>query len=303
MMAFMLPPAIGAPMALPSAGEIWGDNLGKSKDSGASCVNEQLNRLRAALAEAQNRLIEAEADLADQLAEINAFEFEFEARVGHLMDSLATVEREIQLYNERIRTLRNKEIFGAAFVPVEDQYRRAWEAPPNWAPTPPAEPLPPASEAEIKKLYRQLARRFHPDLAIDEADRTRRTQKMQAVNDAYAARSMPELLALAAEPEFGLGGDRPYQTQAQLIEALQKELSRCQNRLREIEKELRGLRFKPSVELSLEVKAARIKGRDLLAEMAAQLERKIARKTIERDMLRAQFDQLGPDQGIIPIKR
>jgi hypothetical protein len=36
--------------------------------------------------------------------------------------------------------------------------------------------------------------------------------------------------------------------------------------------------------------------------MAAELEQKIARKTIERDMLKAQFEQLGPDQGIIPIK-
>jgi hypothetical protein len=33
------------------------------------------------------------------------------------------------------------------------------------------------------------------------------------------------------------------------------------------------------------------------------VERKIARKTAERDMLKAQFDQLGPEQGIINIKR
>jgi hypothetical protein len=36
--------------------------------------------------------------------------------------------------------------------------------------------------------------------------------------------------------------------------------------------------------------------------MIAKLERKIARKTVERDILKAQFDQLGPDQGIIPIR-
>jgi hypothetical protein len=57
------------------------------------------------------------------------------------------------------------------------------------------------------------------------------------------------------------------------------------------------------VEFSLEVKAARRQGRDLLAEMAAELESKIARKTAERDMLKAQFDQLGPDMGFIPINR
>ena len=42
---------------------------------------------------------------------------------------------------------------------------------------------------------------------------------------------------------------------------------------------------------------------DLMAEMAAELEQKIARQTAERDMLKAQFEQLGPDLGFIPINR
>ncbi len=72
--------------------------------------------------------------------------------------------------------------------------------------------------------------------------------------------------------------------------------------MRQIKSELQGLHQRPSVQLSLEVKVARRQGRDLLGEMAAELEAKIARKTVERDMLKAQFDQMGPDQGIIPIR-
>jgi hypothetical protein len=60
---------------------------------------------------------------------------------------------------------------------------------------------------------------------------------------------------------------------------------------------------RPSVELSLEVKLARRRGRDILKELAADVEKKVARKTVERDMLKAQFDQLGPEQGFIPIDR
>lgn len=268
-------------------------------------MQQQLNQLREALTQAQSQLIEAEAELADQLAEINAFEFEFEARVGYLMDNLAALEREIQKYNERIQIFRNKQIFGYAYISVDDQYRRAWQTPPDSAPTPPPQPPNPADEAEIKKLYRQLARRFHPDLAADDAERTRRTEKMQMVNDAYAARSLPELVALAQEPDvvIGAGHSGSGQSQAQLVEVLKAELTRCQNRLREIEKELRNLPYRPSVELSLEVKAARRQGRDLLAEMAEELERKIAKKRVERDVLKAQFDQLGPDQGFIQIDR
>lgn len=268
-------------------------------------MDEQLSRLRAALAEIHSQLIEAEAELADRLAEVNAFELEFEARVGHLMDTLAALEAEIQAYNDRIQMARNKAIFGYEHLSVERQYQRAWQAPPASAPRPPPTPPDPRSEAEIKRLYRQLARRFHPDLATGETDRARRTEKMRAINGAYAARSLVELVALAQEPEARIdtGPEQPGQTEAQLVEVLQAELARCQRRLREIEKELRNLRYRPSVELSLEVKIARRQGRDLLGEMAGELEPKIARKTAERDMLKAQFDQLGPDQGVIRINR
>jgi chromosome segregation ATPase len=267
-------------------------------------MSDQLTHLRVAAAEARNKLIEAEAELTDRLAEINTFEFEFEARVGYLIDTLDALDKEIQRYTERIETIRNREVFGQAHIPLDRQYQRTWEAPPRSAPTPPPQPLDPASEAEVKRLYRQLARRFHPDLAQDEADRARRTKKMAAINDAYAARSLVELVALSQEPDpFIDTGLDPGQTEIQMIQALENELERCRQRHQEIEKELRSLRFRPSVELSLEVKAARRQGRDLLAEMAAELEQKIARKTVERDMLKTQFDQLGPDQGVIHIPR
>jgi len=268
-------------------------------------VATQLDQLRAALAQAQNDLIEAEAELADRLAEINAFEFEFEARVGYLIDQLEVLEADIQRYMDRIQIARSRQTFGQAHIPVDQQYRRTWQAPPEEAPTPPPKPLDPAGEVEIKRLYRQLARRFHPDLAVDEADRARRTEKMAAINDAYAARSLTELVALAQQPDttIDIGPTRRGQTEAQLVDALKAEITRCQRRLQEIDRELRDLRYRPSVEFSLEVKAARRQGRDLLAEMAAELEQKIARKSAERDMLKTQFDQLGPDQGFIPINR
>jgi chromosome segregation ATPase len=255
-------------------------------------------RLRAALEGAQANLIEAEAQLADELAAVNAFEFEFEARVGHLWDRLDALETEIERYQDRIQMMRK------GYLSVERQYRRAWQAPPGSAPRPPAQPLSPANETQLKRLYRQLARRYHPDLAADDAERAFRTERMAAINDAYAARSLTELEALAAESGAAIPAGRVQsgQTEAHMIQALQDQLARCQHRLRQIEDELRGMHRRPSVQLSLEVKVARRQGRDLLGEMATELEAKIARKTAERDMLKVQFDQLGPDHGIIPIR-
>lgn len=260
-------------------------------------TQQQLTRLRAALEQIQSDLIEAEAELTDRLAEVNAFEFEFEARVGHLYDKLEALEAEIERYMDRLQIMRHKQTFGYAHLPVDRQYQRAWQTPPTSAPTPPIQPPTPASEAEIRRLYRQLARRFHPDLAVDELDRARRTEKMAAINNAYAARSLTELVTLAET----LNVQRS--TFSVSVEALQAELERCQRRLHEIERELRQLPQRPSVQLSLEVKLAQRRGRDLLGEMTAELEQKLARKTVERDMLKAQFDQLGPEQGFIPLRR
>lgn len=257
---------------------------------------EKLDRLRAAVEQAQNSLIEAEAQLADRLAEVNAFEFEFEARVGHLLDQLAGLEADIERYMERLHLVRQKQL-GQTYPSVDEQYRRAWHTPPPDAPKPPPQPVSPNLEAEIKRLYRQLARRFHPDLALDETDRAQRTEKMVIINNAYATRSLAELMALAQT----LNVERS--TFNISLEALEAELERCQRRLREIERELRQIPQRPSVRLSMEVKVGRWRDRDVLGEMAAELERKIARKTVERDLLKAQLDQLGPEQGFIPINR
>jgi hypothetical protein len=264
-------------------------------------ASKQLAELRAVLERTKNELIEAEAELADREAEINAFEFVFEARVGHLMDKLELLEAEIERYHERIEIARNKQIFGHAHVSVDTQFRRKWHTPPPAAARPPPGPLSPGTEKEIRQLYRRLARRFHPDLALDETERARRTRIMAAINDSYAARSLTELAALAQEADAE--SNDTEMTEAQLLQALEAELARCRRRLREIEVELRQFAHRPSVELSLEVKLARRRGRDLLNEMATEFEAKIARKTAERDMLKAQFGQLGPDQGFIPINK
>ncbi len=255
-------------------------------------IHEKLARLRATLAQAQDDLIDAETDLADRMADIRAFEAEFEARAGFMMTQLANLEAEVNDYLDRIKRRRNKQVFGSDYRSADEQFRRTWQQPVDAAPAPPSPPSA-ATKAQIKKLYRQLARRFHPDLAADEADRAYRTEKMTAINDAYAARSLTELLVFAAEMETSPHRAAPRgQSETEMVEALEKEIRRCRRRVQEIDLEVKNLHNRASVELALEAKLARRQGRDLLAEIAADLERKIARKTAERDMIKSQFDGL-----------
>ena len=259
-------------------------------------VNEidsnRLKQLRQEAEQARRELIDAETRLAEQMGEVRQFERVLERRLGGLIDTLAGVEQELANYYDSIKRRRNQAVFGSDYRSVEDQYRRTWTKPPEEVKETIARPAPSLSEDEMKRLYRQLARRFHPDLAGNAVERQVRTVKMTAVNDAYAARSVPELLALAEELDDEATGAFVAQTTAEMGRALEAEIARCRRRVREIGAEVQNFHHHPIVQLSLETKLARRQGRDLLAEMAQKLQRKLAQKSAERDMIKSQFDHL-----------
>jgi exonuclease VII small subunit len=255
---------------------------------------EKLTQLRLAVEVARRDLIEAEAELADRRLDIEAFEFEYEATLGVRLTELERIEAEVAAYLDRIKLRRNEQTFGTAYRSVEDQYRQTWQTPPSMPAPKKKTAVSENTEAQIKKIYRQLARRYHPDLAADEAERIYRTEMMTAVNDAYAARSLAELMVLVQELERHGQTDAfaEKETAVDMVKALEEELARCQRRLRQIELEMHSLYTHHLVELSTEVKFGKQQGRDILAEMAEEVERRIARKTVERDMMKSQFDNL-----------
>jgi hypothetical protein len=114
---------------------------------------------------------------------------------------------------------------------------------------------------------------------------------MTAVNAAYAARSLVELEALAQKPDRSpadqTGADE------QRLAALKDKLQQIQRRLLEVEREIRELTNSELIQLSLDIKFAQRQGRDLLAEMAANVEEDLARKRTELELLVTQLRELG----------
>ena len=257
-------------------------------------LEEQLAHLREQLAEAEAELVEREAELVDLHTEQHAFNLEYDTRVGHKIEELAAIEEEIERLRQQISLCRQWGPKGppqANYVPVEEQYRRAWQQPQGPPPPPPPQPIDEATEAQIKTLYRQLCHRFHPDLVADHVEQTWRTEMMQAINAAYAARSLVELQKLAKQPDRS----PTLQTSAdkERLVALQEQLRQIELRLQEVEQEIREITDGPDMTLSLEVKLARWNGRDLLAEMAAETEAVLTQKRSELEMLRTEMEQLG----------
>ena len=82
----------------------------------------------------------------------------------------------------------------------------------------------PKMEEQIKNLFRELARRFHPDLTSDPEEKKWREEVMTRVNQAYANRDLKALRALAEQPDRQV--DAPNQTKEQEIAGLRVELKR-----------------------------------------------------------------------------
>jgi len=77
------------------------------------------------------------------------------------------------------------------------------------------------------------------------------------------------------------------------LAALRDRLQQIQRRLQEVGQEIRELTNSSTMQMNLDVKFAQRQGRDLLAEMAADVEKDLARKRVELDFLVVQLKQLG----------
>lgn len=268
---------------------------------------EQIAELQALLDELRPRLIEAEAQLADQLATINAFEFKLRAKLEPLTRRLAKIEQEVAELRRELRHLEDDWLFsridsdepepvgGWRFSREESaaasgDYRYRSEAV-----QPPEEPLAAELLAEIKQLYRQLARRFHPDLALNETDRAYRTGIMMAINAAYTAGDLERLKALAHEPDSI--SQAPATDQA-LAEALLREVERCRRRLQEIAREMRKLEQHESARIMQRVERAATVGRDYLSEMARDLQLQINEKIAEQVILKQRIEEFTLEQEV-----
>jgi len=267
-------------------------------------LHEQIEQITALLNTLRPRLVEAEAELSERLAAISAFEFKLRSRIAKLTDKLDRLDAEIQELKRKVRWL------GEGWQTDPENEAAAWAAGKtaseagdyryHAAPKEPRQVLAEAEKTSLKQLYRQLARRFHPDMAVDEADRDYRTQVMMAINAAYAAGDLDRLELLLLEP------DAPHTIAAQSEEdqlaMLTRELTRVQNRLEEIEEELARLdKHKSAVMMRRQEKAERA-GRDWFGELEIQLRDDIAKRQIERDVLEEQLatmeDEFGEDTAV-----
>jgi DnaJ-class molecular chaperone len=127
---------------------------------------------------------------------------------------------------------------------------------------------------ELKRMYREAAKRIHPDLATDPADRERRTRFMAEANRAFEAGDAESLKRILDGYEDGADAVTGEGIGAELIRII-RQISLAKARLSAIEQELAALRKSEIALLKKQAEETQQGGRDLLAELATAVREKI----------------------------
>ncbi len=269
-------------------------------------TDSDLTRLENEVLALREQLARLEQEHADLRNELHDFEVLYNARVGPLEAQLAGTQLHIDEYRLRIELVQWR---GKSLSPIQleaevehrlrEQRERAEALQANaeiarsFVPPPPIDA---AAGLDLKQIYRELAKRTHPDLATDEADRATRSQRMADINARYAKQDLEGLRRILRQLETQrLARD---ETPAQQLARLKDERLRLDAAIRHVKVEMADLNRDPLMALKLEAALARSRGRDVLAEVAQHTQAKLLEAENELRQLIAKFREAVEAAGL-----
>ncbi|MGE3275100.1 MAG: hypothetical protein AB7O67_08300 [Vicinamibacterales bacterium] len=233
--------------------------------------NQALETLRAQVTEREAVLLARSAEVERTESAIESFTVRYRQDVGLLHEELerleaAIVELELGEINRRL-----EEAGAAADAAPETS---ADEAAPRF------------TTDAVRKLFRDVARAIHPDLAEDESARTRRHSLMVAANRAYELGDEEQLRRILAAWERSPDAVPATDPDAARVR-LMRRLAQIDEELEGLERDLAALQDTPMWKLKAMVDEAAAKGKDLVADMVRRLKRDIMVATNRLEAMRS----------------
>ncbi|MEM8859202.1 MAG: J domain-containing protein [Chloroflexota bacterium] len=213
-------------------------------------ADEHYHRLKGEMEIAQEELRKVEAILGEEQAAVNAFRMHCRLKLGPWVDQI------IDLYSEKQRIIIHREMRQQAKEQGNEFNEDEWledrgidlddELPLDGLMEEANLPydINTSDEKMARKIYRDLARKHHPDMAEGAMQKLYATSMMAAVNEAYARKDTQALLDLAGELDPKTAEELSKSASKMSIKArkLQQQLRRCKQRKRRVTLQLRSLR-------------------------------------------------------------
>jgi DNA repair exonuclease SbcCD ATPase subunit len=223
-------------------------------------------------------LADYELDLATVQAELAKFETTYMSIVGVRLAELDEIEAQIaeaeahqspqdEKQQENARQARRQARKSAEASGVIQEFKESKFVP---------------SET-LKKLYREVAKKIHPDLSSDEEDRVKRQKIMAEANQAYSDGDEAWLRKILTEWESSPESVKGDGTGADLVRIIRK-IAQIEDRIEDIKAEINELKKSDLYILQTKTEKAETEGRDLLGELADEVNKKIklAKNRLER---------------------
>ena len=223
---------------------------------------------REQLAAIRTRLAERESELAQLRVQLKTFEGRYLRQVGALYAELdefeaRIAEREVDLYDSDSARSRAEDARQRAQETHEAAFGDAREA---------EEFDPPPS---LKTLFREVAKRIHPDFARDEAEQKHFTLLMARANQAYKhgdTETLQRLFDDHREISASIAGES---ASAELLR-ITRQIQHADRDIATLDAERHTLLASEIAQLHSDAEATALEHRDLLVELATSLREQIA---------------------------
>ena len=231
---------------------------------------QELARKREEQAALESELAERELRAANLRAELAAFERRYLHFVGLRYAELDELKAQIaeRLAREQPANERAQQAARDARARADETKFAAGEKAAE-------EPRSFAASPEMKRLYREVAKRIHPDLTSDRDDRVKRQELMAEANEAYEQGDESRLAKILAEYECSPEAVKGEGPGAELVRVIRR-ISQARGRLAEIEAETQELLRSDLYQLKSRLEEAQKHGRDVLKEMVQKVEEQTA---------------------------
>ena len=228
---------------------------------------ESLEGLRAQAADLQAVLGERAAALARAKSELETFRIRYRQEVGLLHEELDELDRAI------------------AEAELGELSKLVDATPPPASPASAAAEAPRYTTDAVRRLFRDVAKTIHPDLAGDEQARHRRHSLMVEANRAYAQGDEERLRwildAWERSPEAVQGDDM-----AAVRDRLLRRIAQIEEELAAYAGDIASMQESPLWKLKAMVDDAAARGKDLVADMVRRLQRDIVAARNRLDAMR-----------------
>jgi hypothetical protein len=228
---------------------------------------QELLRKREQLAGIRVALAERELELVDLRAQLAAFEGLYLRQVGRLYS-------ELDQWKARILELKARQNPATTTNAEAEEARRQARATHDAAYGRAADRSEFATSSDLKKLFRDAAKRIHPDFAKDSEDLSRRNHLMSEANRAYETGDADTLRRIIDECQDGPDTVEGEGIGPELIRII-RQISLGTSRLASIERELEHLQQSDLYLFKRQADEMKQQGRDLLKELAATVREKI----------------------------